>query len=416
VTAPAPPRPIPLDDAVALVLAEARTLAAEQVALDDARGRVLARPLLAPDDVPAWDASLMDGYALGSTDFTGEPLNVAYELRAGSVAPRPVGKGECARIFTGAPLPPGADAVVKQEDTTREYDRVRPLRAPAPGEHVRARGSDAKAGTVLLPAGTTLDAGALCLAASLGLPTVPVVRRPLVGLLATGDELVRAGEPLPTGSVYEANTHGLAAQVEDAGGTARRLGLAKDDPDAIARTLDVEACDVLVTSGGASVGAYDFAGAVLARLGGRRVFWQVAIRPGRPVLFGVIERAGRTPCLFFALPGNPGASALTFDLLVRPAMLRMVGASKMRRPRVRATLASVVKKPAELTQLVRGRLVARDGSLVFVPHAAQGSMSVTSLARLGAVALVPPGVSVLEAGAAAWVEPWGPVEADEEGA
>ncbi len=413
-TAP-PPRPTPLEEAVARILAEAVPLEAETVNLAEARGRTLAAPLLAPFDVPAWDASLMDGYALSSTDFSGEALNVAYELRAGSVAPRPVEKGECARIFTGAPLPPGADAVVKQEDTTRERDRVRPLRAPASGEHVRARGSDAKAGTVLLPAGTTLDAGALCLAASLGLPTVRVARRPVVGLLATGDELVRAGEPLPTGGVYEANTHGLAAQVDDAGGVPRRLGLAKDDPDAIARSLDVQGCDVLVTSGGASVGAYDFAGEVLARLGGRRVFWQVAIRPGRPVLFGVIERAGRTPCLFFALPGNPGASALTFDLLVRPAILRMLGVARVRRGRVRAALAGGLRKPPEVEQVVRGRLVAREGRLVFVPHAAQGSMSVTSLARLGAVAFVPVGVASLEAGEAVWVEPWGPVEPDAEG-
>lgn len=401
---------VSLDDAVASVMREARHIDPEPAELGEAFGRVVATPLLAPFDVPVAAASLMDGYALASrASSAGSVLHVAFEVPAGRVGPRALLAGECARILTGAPIPEGADAVVKQEDVTRDRDAVT-LRAPVlPGEHIRAAGSDFRKGEVLIEAGTEIDAGGLGLIASVGLAEVTVVRRPVVAILATGDELRDPGEPLLPGTIYESNTRGLAVQARLAGGLPLVLGRAPDDPQAIVSMLTSARADIYVTSGGASVGDYDFAGEVLERLGGRRVFWQVAIRPGKPVLFGIVP--GRTPTLFFALPGNPGASALTFDALVRPAIRSMTRAEPLRRSRVLARLESPLTKPVGLTFLARGRLVASDGRLMFRPFAQQGSMSIGSLSGLGAVAVIPPEVSRADAGAMVEVEPWGPVTA-----
>ena len=396
---------LPFEESVARVLAEARPLGSERVSLTQAAGRVLARPLLAPRDVPPEPASLMDGYAVRAADGAG-PLQVAYEVAAGRTAPRPLQPGECARIFTGAVLPPGANAVVMQERATREGERVSFDVAPEAGEHVRQAGSDAKAGDELIPAGMTLDAGGVALVAAMGHPFLEVGRAPVVAILATGDELRAPGEPLSSGLIHESNSFGLSIQAHDAGASAVTLGIAPDEPEVIAARLASSGADVLVTSGGASVGDYDFARDVLHRLGGRAVFWQVAIRPGKPVLFGTIERGSTPPALFFALPGNPGASALTFDLLVRPALRAMQGALEPRRPRLIARLAHPLKVPAHLTFLARGRLKASDAGLVFESATLQGSMSIASLRGLGAVAIVPPGASHLDAGAEVSVEAW----------
>lgn len=399
---------VAFERAVELVLGEARRTTTERVPLELANGRVLAVPLRAPRDVPAESASLMDGYALRAAEAANE-LVVAFEIPAGRAAPRPLAPGECARIFTGAPTPPGADAVVMQEHVDRSGDRIRCRNAIVVGEHVRAAGSDARAGDELIADGTMLDAGGLSLAAAMGQGFLDVARRPTVAILATGDELRAPGEPLGPGLLYESNTFGLAQQARDAGADPRILGIARDDAAEIADRLGASGADVLVTSGGASVGDYDFARAVLERLGGTKVFWQVAIRPGKPVLFGTIARGREAPALFFALPGNPAASALTFDLFVRPALLALQGARRVRRSRVRATLAAPLKKPEHLTFLARGTLVERDASLHFEPASLQGSMSIPSLSGLAAVAIVPAGVVTLAAGALVEVEPWTPL-------
>jgi molybdopterin molybdotransferase len=400
---------ISFEDAVEAVLRETKLLGVEPVSLDAACGRVLAEPVRAPFDLPHETASLMDGFAVRAAEISpGSTLNVAFEIPAGRTAPRPLGAGECARILTGAPLPLGADAVVKQEDCSREGDAVTFRQPISAGEHVRAAGSDARQGDVLIEAGTVMDAGALALAATVGAAKISVSRRPTIAILATGDELRPVGSTLAPGTIYESNTFGLAAQAMEVGATARVLGTAPDEPARISEALVSVEADIYVTSGGASVGDYDFARDVLERLGGRKVFWQVAIRPGKPILFGVIERP--LPALFFALPGNPGASALTFDLLVRVAARAMMGVPRPRRQRVEAKLEAPMKKPEGLTFLARGTLVSSGGELFFRAASLQGSMSIPSLKGLGAVAIVPASVSRLEAGSLVAVEPWASVE------
>lgn len=404
---------LPLEEAVAVVLRCAPALGNERVGLEDAAGRVLARSLVAPRELPPHAASLMDGYAVRAADGI-EARTVAFEIAAGQRPIRPLLPGECARIFTGALLPEGADAVVMQEQATRDGERLTFDVTVQPGAHVRAAGSDAHKDDVLVPAGVVLDAGGVSLAAALGFPFLDVGRAPRVALLATGDELRLPGETLPPEAVYESNTFGLAHQVRQAGARPLVLGLCPDDPVEIAARLAASGADVLLTSGGASVGDYDYAREVLTRLGGRAVFWQVAIRPGRPVLFGLVERAPSPPALFFALPGNPAASALTFDLFVRPALLAMQQATRTRRVRLTATLASDLSTPPKLTYLVRGRLTQRAGRLNFEPAHHQGSMSITSLSGLGAVAIVPPGQTHLKAGSQVEVEQWQPIGAQEQ--
>lgn len=398
---------LPLEEAITRVLRSARPLGEERVPLEQAAGRVLARPLEAPRDLPTHATSLMDGYAVRAADA--DPRTVAFEVAAGQRPLRPLQPGECARIFTGALLPEGADAVVMQEQATRDGDQVGFEALTQAGAHVRPAGSDARSGDVLIPAGVVLDAGGVSLAAALGIAFLAVGRSPQVALLATGDELRLPGEALAPETIYESNTFGLSVQARQAGARPIVLGLAPDDPDQIAARLAASGADLLVTSGGASVGDYDFAREVLARLGGTAGFWQVAIRPGRPVLFGLVDRAPLPPALFFALPGNPAASALTFDLFVRPALLAMQQATQPRRPRLQATLAVDLPTPPRLTYLVRGRLTQGSGGLSFEPAQQQGSMSITSLSNLGAVAIVPPGSPLWKAGRVVEVEVWQPI-------
>ncbi len=404
---------VPFEEAVARVLAEVQPLPAETALLAAAAGLILREPLQALYDVPREATSLMDGYAVRASEVApGRPLEVAFETAAGGLAPRPLSPGECARIFTGALLPAGADAVIPQEDATRTGDAVSFATRPGPGSEVRQAGVEARAGDALLPAGSVVDAGTLSLAATVGYGRLLVGARPVVQIVSTGDELVAPGEPLAPGKIHEANSGALARYASQCGAIARS-DLAPDDPERIAEKSRDEHADVFVTTGGASVGDRDFAREVLARLGGRQIFWRVAMRPGKPVLFGVIDRPDVRRQLFFGLPGNPGAAALTFDVFVRPALFALQGASQPRRPRVLALLGETVDKPEHLTFLVRGRLVAKEAMLVFRPAAsalAGGSMSTRSLPNLGAVAVLPPGTGRVEAGRKVEVEPWGPVE------
>lgn len=401
---------LPLEQAVALVIEAASVLDAETIPLARAAGRTLRADILAPFDLPPESASLMDGYAVRVADLLpGTTLNVGMVVPAGRAPERGLRAGECARIFTGGVLPDGADAVVKQEDVDAADATVRFGSAVAVGDHVRRSGSDAVQGERLLSAGTELDGGARSLIASLGLARVSVTRQPVVAILATGDELQQPGETRRPGAVYESNTVGLGTQAQEAGAMPLVLEAAPDNAELIAARLRATPADIYVTSGGASVGDYDFARAVLERLGGTRVFCQVAIRPGRPILFGTIPRKNAPDALFFALPGNPGASALTFDLLVRSAIRKMLGATRIRRNRVRATLASALTKPKGLEQLARGSCVVRDQSLIFEPASLQGSMSIRSLAGLGAVAFLPADATKVDAGAVIDVEMWSPL-------
>ncbi len=384
-----------LADALAAVRARARPLPAEDVPLADAHGRVLAEPVRARRDQPATDISMMDGYALRAGDAAG-PLRVVGEVAAGD-APwtRAVEQGEAARIFTGAPLPPGADCVVMQEQCARDGDRVLVQQPPKSGQHIRRRGEELTSGSEALAAGTALGPTELSLAGACGVRSVRVHRRPRVALLVTGSELVPVGDEPPPGKIIETNSLALGALCEEAGAEVLRLGIAPDDVGQIAARLRDAPADVLLTTGGASVGDHDHAQDALARLGGALVFHTVAIRPGKPVLFGTAS-AGR---LVFGLPGNPAAATLGFELFVRLALRLLTGDPNPARPQARAKLRGTLARVKGLTFFPRGRVTADGSQLIFSPGGQQSSMQIASWSGANAVAVVPPGDGTIPDGA-----------------
>lgn len=319
-----------LDEALARLLAATRLLAeAETVSTFDALGRVLAQEVRSALDVPPADNTSMDGYALRCADVpaAGTRLPVSARIAAGSVAGALV-PGSAARIFTGAQLPAGADAVVMQEQCSVDGDGVRVDTVPEPGQWIRRRGEDVRQGAVVLPAGTKLTPQALGLAASVGAATLQVSRRPRVALFSTGDELVMPGEPLKPGAIYNSNRYTLRGLVQAAGCECTDLGIVPDRLDATREALRRAARghDLIVTSGGVSVGEEDHLRPAVAAEG-RIDLWQIAIKPGKPLAFGEVRRGDDTNALFVGLPGNPVSSFVTFLLAVRPLLLRLQGAA-----------------------------------------------------------------------------------------
>src|SRR3954453_15332610 len=309
------------EEALARVLEQARPLQAEAVPVDRAAGRVLAEPARALVDLPPFASSAMDGFAVRSGDTPGR-LPVVFPIAAGRPAPRPLSAGEAMGIATGGVVPEGADAVIPHEYVVDHDNEVEISGAVAAGANVRPRGGDIRAGSVVVPAGTTLAASHLGALAAAGIAAVVCARRPRAAVLTTGTELRPPGEPLGPGEVYEANGLMLAAQLSAAGAEVERLGAVEDDVEGHRAALErgLEA-DVLVTSGGVSVGPHDLVRRVEARLGVEEIFWRVAVKPGKPVSFGV-----RGATLVFGLPGNPVSSFVSCELFVRPAVRALQGA------------------------------------------------------------------------------------------
>ena len=351
---------ISLDDALATLLAQIEPLAGtETLVTADARGRVLAADLVSPVDVPPEDNSAMDGYALRAADATLE-LPVTQRIPAGSV-PAPLPAGEAARIFTGAQIPPGADTVVMQEFTELVGDGLRITQPVAAGQHVRLRGEDVRTGSVVLPAGARLDAVALGLAATAGAAQLTVARRPRVALFSTGDELVMPGEPLPPGAIYNSNRFTLRALLEGLGCEVVDLGIVPDRLDATRAALRDAAsrADVILTSGGVSVGEEDhLRPAVQAE--GRLDLWAIAIKPGKPFAFGRVGEAH-----FIGLPGNPVSSLVTFLVLVRPALLKLQGATRLTPRGYRLVAGFDWPKPDKRREFLRVRLDEEGGLALF---------------------------------------------------
>jgi molybdopterin molybdotransferase len=310
-----------VDEALATLLAKARAVGeVEEVPALEATGRVLARAQRSTLDVPPMDNSAMDGYAIRLSDLPGK-LKVAQKIMAGSVG-SPLEPGTAARIFTGAPIPKGADAVVMQEFCEAEGDSVRVKKTPAPGEWIRRTASDIAKGGEILPAGKRLLPQDTGLAASVGIGTLPVYRRVRLGLFFTGDELVMPGEPLAPGRIYNSNRFTLRGLAETFGCETRDYGIVPDSLEATRAVLRKAAseCDLIVTSGGVSVGDADFVKpAVEAE--GALLMWKIAMKPGRPLAFGTVKNA-----FFIGLPGNPVSSFVTFLIFVRPFLLKAQGA------------------------------------------------------------------------------------------
>lgn len=399
-------------DAVAYVLHAVGPLPAEDVALDASDGRVLAEDVTSPIDHPPWDNSAMDGYAVRAEDVRGASrtspveLRVTEEVGAGDFATRPVAAGEAIRIMTGAPLPEGADGVVRVEHTEAAADgRVRILDDSDAGRNVRPRGEDVQKDERVLRAGRRLRAGEIGVLASIGRATVRVHRAAHVALLATGDELVgidHFDEVLAGKRIVNSNSHALASAVRATNGIAVDLGIARDDAHHVRTRVEaaLDSADVLVTTAGASVGDHDVVKDALETLGLDVAFWRVTMRPGSPVSFGTLPRsAGRAPLPVFGLPGNPVSALVTFEVLVRPALRRMHGRTDIFTRTVRVRAAHRMRSTPSLTHYLRVTLApGDDGMALATLTGAQGSGMLTSVARADALLVVPLGQDVLEAG------------------
>ncbi len=368
---------------------------ATTVVVDDALGLVLATDVVAGERVPPFANTAMDGYAVRAADtVAARPdaparLRVVGDLPAGHAPTVAVGPGEAIRIMTGAPIPDGADAIVMVERTERDGDDGVRIAVPAAvGDHVRAAGGDVTEGAVVFTAGTRLGPAHLGVLASIGVTDVPVHPRVRVGVISTGDELVEGPQPLAPGQIRDSNRPMLLALVAEAGAAPVDLGIGRDDEAAV-ETMFREAatsCDVIVTSGGVSVGDYDVVKAVLDRLGALE-WWQVAIKPAKPLAFGLLDG---TPV--FGLPGNPVSSHVSFELFARPALRRMAGDPHPERPVVRAVAGAAMPRRADgKLHFDRVRVEIVDGGYVAVRSGEQASNVLSGMANANGLALLPDG-------------------------
>ncbi|MHB1535466.1 MAG: molybdopterin molybdotransferase MoeA [Acidimicrobiales bacterium] len=389
---------IALTEAQELVVAACDPLPPFECDLDSALGRVLSEAVTAAEPVPPFPNSAMDGFAVRAADVAGASegrpvrLRVVATVAAGKVPDVPVGPGEAIRIMTGAPFPQGADAVAIVETTRADGEGVWICAPAAPGDHVRAPGEDIAAGQEVFPAGTTLAPGHLGVLCSVGREMVSVVRSPLVGVLSTGDELYAGPGALPPGAIRDSNRRTLLGLLRRDGFDALDLGIAPDDEAEIERRLSDGAgrCDAVLTSGGVSMGDFDFVKVVLERIGEMR-WLQVAIRPAKPFAFG---RVGATPV--FGLPGNPVSSMVSYELLARPGLRRLAGhrAGELHRRSVTAVVDGPALRPAGEGRISFTRVQTApgaDGRLHVRSLAGQGSHQLHAMALADALAIVPPG-------------------------
>jgi molybdopterin molybdotransferase len=391
------------EEARARLLAGVRRVDAERVALLDAAGRVLSGDLCAAGPLPPFDHSAMDGYAVATQDLDGPKdrqgtgrwrLVVTAESSAGAEAP-PLARASACRIFTGAPLPRRADAVLMQEHVERDGDAIVFDARPRPWQNVRRAGEDLAQGAVALAAGTRLSPGALALAAMIDRAWLPVSRRPHVTILCTGDELRAPGDAARASSIPESNSAPLAALARQAGGAVRVAPIARDEPQATLRAIEqaLDGTDVLLTVGGVSVGDRDVVRPALERAGVEIDFWRVAIKPGKPLAVG---RSATAHVL--GLPGNPASALVTFALFGMPLLRAMQGDARPLPLALRVRLGADRKRPPDRLELARATLRPEAGSLVAAFHDNQSSGAATSLAHSDGVAFVPPGGGAIEAG------------------
>lgn len=407
-----------MTDLLSVSEAQARILSAfhpgapEHIALGECAGRILAEPIHAPDDLPRFDYSSMDGYAVQSADLaaaapdTPISLRVIADIPAGSHPTIAIQAGQSARIMTGAPMPSGADAVIPIEDCHADEanQKVLCLRSVQPGDSVRPRGEDIHQGQRVLEGGQPLRPQDLGLLASLGMGQLAVVRRPRIALFSSGDELVEPGQPLGPAQIYNANTYLLAAVLEQAGAEVIQLGTSPDDPQAVEgllRRAVTQKADCIVTSAGVSVGAYDYVRQVI-EANGRLNFWRVNVRPGKPLAFGSF---GGIPII--GLPGNPVSAFVGCLLFVLPVIYRLAGRAETQPPRLRAILEEAIGSDGRESYL---RAVARheNGTLLVALSGHQGSGNLYALTQANALLIVPNGVKSLPSGAEVEIWPLDP--------
>ncbi|MBA3475237.1 MAG: molybdopterin molybdotransferase MoeA [Actinobacteria bacterium] len=382
-----------IEEALARVLARARPLGSELVPVASASGRVLAEDVTARVDLPPFASSAMDGFAVRAADLPGR-LPVVHRIAAGLPADRRLAPGEAMEISTGGALPEGADSVVPIERVVEQDNRIEVPESVSPGAHVRPAGGDIRAGDDLLEAGTVLGAAQVGALAAVGVAEVRCARRPTVVVLSTGTELRAPGEELGPGQIYESNGPMLAAAFEATGAIVERLGPITDDEESHRAALERGlAADVLVSSGGVSVGPHDLVRRILAELGVEEDFWGVAVRPGKPLAFG-----SRGATLVFGLPGNPVSSLVAVELFVRPALLALQGATRPGPRYESARLASALQRNAARDELVRARTRDEAGEASLEPLTGQESHMIARAAAADALVLVPAGEGELAAG------------------
>ena len=392
------------------ILQRIRVLDPEEVALNVANGRVLAEEVRSDRDVPPFTNSAMDGYAVRAADTMGAselaPVRLAVlgEIRAGLAPPTTVRPATALRIMTGAVMPEGADAVVRVEDTAERDDQVEVRAAVTTGLSVRRAGTDIRRGDVIATAGRVVTPGLIGVIASVGRRTIACIRRPRVLLLTTGDELRDAGEALGPGQITNTNRYTLRAALDDVGAEVLDVGVARDTrADLVERLRSAQNADLVVSTGGVSMGAYDL---VRALIEDREAvdFWQVALRPGKPLLVGSVE--GRP---LIGLPGNPVSALVGVELFVRPAVLKMQGRTDYERPRLSAITEDRLVNPPHLEQYFRG-IAHREGDRILVRLTGdQGSHVLRSMADANCLIVVPQGTSEIAAGEAVAIIPLGPI-------
>jgi len=389
-----------------IILGSIRPLGTEKVSLPECLGRVLAESVTSPWDIPPLDNTAMDGFAVRAADVAGAStdrpatLEVIEDLPAGRIAARTVVPGTAIRIMTGAPIPVGADAIVRVEDTQSEGTKVRVLATVPAGEHIRRAGEDVREGEKVLEVGALLGAAAVGMLSSLGRAFVQVTQRPRVAVISTGDELVDVDGDRRDGKIIASNSYCLAAQVRECGAIPVSLGITPDTREAIeARFREAMGCDVILSSGGVSVGDYDFIKDVLRDLGSEMKFWRVAMKPGHPLVFGLL---GGRPV--FGLPGNPVSCMVSFEQFVRPSLLKMMGHRSLFRPVVRARLREALRQKPGRTTFVRA-VVTRDRDGLSVRSAGnQSSGALLSMVRANGLLIFPADRAELPEGSEAEVQ------------
>lgn len=396
---------ISIEDARELILAHCQLLPPEDLPLSEALGRALVHPVVAAMDIPPFDNSAMDGFAIVAADTEGakeeEPVSLAVVdvIRAGASGKQVVVSGTAAKIMTGAPLPEGADAVVESESTTEIAGTVLVRRKVKSWDNVRPMGEDSPKGTEVLAAGAAIGPAEIGVLASLGMPTVRVYRKPSVAIIATGSELVEPGNPLAKGQIYNSNAYTSEAQCVEVGVRPQRMGIAPDDYDVtLAMMRNALVNDVLITSGGVSVGDFDFVKDVQDALGVERKLWRVAMKPGKPLSFGVFERPEGGRCLVFGVPGNPASAMVSFELFIRPTLLRLMGHTAVVRSVSTAVLAQDEPNSEKRVRVVRVWLERSEGRVLAHSTGSQGSGRVRSMVGASALAFVGPEGSGKKAG------------------
>lgn len=379
-----------IDEARRIILLQAKRLPVVTVPLLESLGMVLAEDVRSPWDIPAADNSAMDGYAFLHDSLRGLALPVCGFLPAGTIRTEPIPPGQAIKIMTGAQIPPGCDTVVPVEEVLETADGMELKGASKPGTHVRKRGEDVGVDELVFTAGAIIRPQEIGMLASFGRTEVNVYRKPIVAILATGDELVEPGEALLPGMIINSNSLSIAAQVLEAGGKPLMLGIARDDRE-ITRDMLQKAlqADVIITSGGVSVGDHDFVKEVIKEMGGELKFWKINMKPGKPLAFAVVAEKP-----LFALPGNPVAAMVGFEMFVRPALLAMIGHTRIIRPLVRGVATEPIRNKGDRPHLIRALSELQEGKYHLKTTGNQGSARLSSLTLGNALILVPPGAAI----------------------